>query len=277
MALATWIGTTSTAFATDTNWSPVAVPADGDTLLFGDQATQGMAGGAVAAKGFDIIFDRGFVYGVGSSGSQFAPANTCPTVTYRAEGIIPTYIDATITRCLLATTSAKDDVLNIDGTTTELAIESGKFSLDAGGTVNGRISVGTGGELTVPSGATLTDVEIQIDGGKMTTSASATTVTVESGEFILDGTAGVTGVLQMWGGDTWWDAASTIALAQIYGGEFKTRKERASRVLTNANMHGLGKIDFRIGGSTITYSNAIRAYGEYQPMFPKGTGITPSL
>lgn len=281
MSLCTWIGGTSKVFDLAANWDPAAIPSDGDTILFNDQAAQGMAGGAVAAKGFDIIVDEGFIYEIGASGTQFAPANACPSLLFAGKTILPCYFDATITRCTVATESAKDNLVNLDGTITDLAVEAGKVAIDAGATVNGRISIkGLGGmtsELTVPSGATLTDVEIAMDGGKFTTDASLTTCVVNAGELILSGTAAVTGWIQVYDGTVYWDSASTIALAQVYGGEFKTRKERANRILTTGISYGRGLFDFRVGGATITYTNPLVVNGEHMPLFPKGMKIAPTV
>jgi hypothetical protein len=284
MAIAFWTGTTSKVFALAANWNPAAIPSDGDTLVYNDDSTQGMDGGAIAAKGFAVIVDRGFVYEIGSSGTPFDPANGFTTIVFLASTILPCYFDGsgTIARLLVDTESNRDDLVNVQGTATDVTVRAGKTTLDSGATVTGSIKVmgGTGGAngvLTVPSGATLTNAEISVSGGKMTTGASLTTAIVNGGELILDGAAGVTTRLEAYDGVTWWDAASTIALAEIFGGALKTRKDRSGRTLTSGNMYGNGDIDFTYGGLSMTITNPIRAYGNKQPKFPKGASYTAGV
>lgn len=284
MALAIWLGGTSRIFGTAANWSPAVVPSTGDTLLFNDQATDGMDGLAVAAKAFAIIVDRGFPHDIGASGTPFDPANGITTLMFMGSTIKKCYFDGsgTITLAVIDTDSAKDDLVNLEGTIVDLVVRMGMAALDATATVSGSIKVlggmgGGNGKLIIPSGATLANAEVSLKGGKITTNASMTTVAVDGGEFILSGSAGVTGWLSVTDGVAWWDAASTIALAEVFGGAFKTRKDRSGRTLTNANMYGSGDIDFTYGGLTMTITNPIRAFGDRQPKFPRGSSYLAAL
>lgn len=86
----------------------------------------------------------------------------------------------------------------------------------------------------------------------------------------------------MYGGNFFWDAAdqaniSTIALAEVYGGKFSTRKNRAGRTLTAGNSYGDGLFDFSIGGLNVTFTAPIRSYGTNPPRYPVGASYTPGV
>lgn len=277
MPNATWIGGTSTAYATDTNWSPVAVPATGVVLYYTDQAQQGMAGDDAAGKTHDIIMDPGFIYAIGSSGVPFHP-DAIGTLMYAANSILPSYFTTDvgdIDRVVVDSQSTRDDLVNLNGTIVRIIVRRGKVLLDGASTVNGRVSV-EDGELTIPSGVTVAGLELSQNGGTISDSAGVPTVVKSGGEYVLDGTAGIGTYLEMHDGTFWWDASgsSTIALAELFGGAFKLRKDRAGRTLTAAHMYGNAVMDLRAGGHSITYTAPIRAYGNNQPMFPKGASYT---
>ena len=280
MANATWIGGTSTAYATDTNWSPVAVPSTGDVLYFTDQAQQGMAGDDAAGKTHDIIMDTGFIYAIGSSGTPFHP-DAIGTLMFAANTVLPSYFTTDVgdlDRVIVDSQSTRADLVNLNGTIVRLVVRRGSVLLDGSATVNGRISV-EDGELTIPSGVTVTGLEVSQHGGKITDAAGIPTLVMSGGEFVLDETASMATYLEMHDGAFWWDASasSTIALAEIFGGAFKLRKDRVGRTLTAAHMYGNAVMDLRVGGHSITYTAAIRAYGNNQPMFPKGASYTPGV
>lgn len=284
MAIKIWLGSTDTDFDTAANWSPAGVPADGDTLVFNDQSTDGMDGQAVAAKAFAIIVDRGFAHEIGTTGVPFDPANGITTLMFMGSTIKDCFFgeSSTITLAVVDTDSAKNDLVNLDGTVTDLVVRSGQALLVGGSVITGSAKVlggmgGGNGKLTIPAGVTLTNAEMSVKGGELNTSSAMTTCAVDGGLMILDASAGITGWLSVTDGTAWWDAASTIALAEIFGGAFKTRKDRLSRVLTNSNMYGSGDIDFTYGGLTMVLTNPIRAFGDRQPKFPRGASYTAAL
>lgn len=286
MALKFWTGSTSTAYGTAANWLANGVPADNDTLFYNDASTQGMAGGAQAGKTHAIIVDSKFAYGIGSSGTPFEP-DDITSLMFFANSIVPSYFKSDTTdldRVIVDTQSAKDGLVNLDGTIVDLTIRNGKVVTAATSTVNGRISLmggsgGGSGELTVTAGTTVAGVEMSMNGGKCTCAASIPTVIQNGGEFILSASAGIGTYLEVHDGTFWWDAAdvgspSTIALAEILGGAFKTRTERQGRTLTNCNVYGAGIVDFSVGGHSMVMTNPVRAYGANPPRYPKSASYT---
>lgn len=273
-----WIGTTDGDFAVNTNWEGAVVPIDGDTLHFNDQAIRGMDGGAVAAKGFEIVVDEGFIFGIGSSGTPFAPALAISTLIFNGSTSVPCYFEsaATIDVAIIDTQSARESLVELDGSIGQITVLNGGAALNSTATVTGRIVTAGNGKLLIPSGVTLANVEVVMNGGRIDDEATVTLLTMNGGEFFLGGTAAATEI-DMYGGTTIWDAKSTITLLEAYGGTFKTRKSRNDRILTNANMYGNAILDFRQGGHGITFSNPIRCHGNNQPLFPRGSTVTSAL
>lgn len=296
MAVKTWIGSTSTSFTTAGNWSPSGIPADGDLLLFNDQATQAMDtdcdSASVGAKAFDVIVDRAYPYHCGSSSVKFGSTGDATnnkvfkTLYFAGSGLTPSYFDTgtgdTSTRVIVDTQSTKDDVINLSGNGSwgDLVVRNGRAKLDLT-TITGRMQVFSGAStaqaiLNVGAGNTLSSAELFISGGKVTCSSSPSKVTVMGGEFWLEGSAGVTTRLEMHGGVSYWMAttSSTIALAEIFGGTFKTTLDRSGRTLTNMNVYGTGVVDFSIGGFNITFTNPPRKLGVNDILMPPGSTVT---
>lgn len=283
----TWIGGSTDAFDLAANWSPASVPLDGVTLLFNDLAQQGLFTNidaiTLAAKDFDVIVSPGFKYAIGTSLLPFEPAQGFGVIVYSGSGTTPSFFSAdgsqVIERAIVNTAVQKDDVVTFqgDGSIDQLIIRSGKAAL-ASTTVTsgGRIEVtgsqsGAPAELRIPTGITLTSVDIGVRGGMIDCSSDCANVDITGGEFILNGGADMVALLMM-GGVCHWDAfdvssPSTITEAEILGGTFRIREDRAGRTLTNCNYYSGGTVDFRIGGFSVVMTNALRNLG--------GTFITP--
>lgn len=291
MAKAIWTGSTSTDFNVASNWAPSGVPANGDTLLFNDQAVNSLLVNTTqAAKTFDVFVDRGFAaYAIGTQANPLKP-DAFNSIIFNASNLVQSFFQAgstNIARAVVNSASALNNGVVLQGTLVQIVVLSGKVGFAGTPTISGRVQVvgSTGSspsELTIPSASTLTGCEFYVEGGKLDCSSDLETIHVADGEFIINGGMDITGRLEMTGGRTWWDAfdntsPSTVALAEILGGTFATRKERTGRTLTTCNMYGSGSVDFRIGGIGMTVTNPIRAFGTNQPVFPMGTSYAVTI
>ena len=287
MAVTTWLGGTSDDFNVAANWSGVAVPSTGDTLIFNDLAQQGMFtnidAGTTAGLAFIVLVATGFQYAIGTSALPFEAAEGFTTIVYSGSSLTPSFFSAdgskTITRAVVDTAITKDDIVTFQGAGSidQVIVRQGKAALAATTiTSGGRIEVtgsqpGAPAELSIPTGITLTGTDIGLREGKIDCSSDCINVNVSGGEFILNGGADMTALL-LTGGVCHWDAfnasaASTITEAEILGGTFRIRQDRQGRTLTNMNYYAGGTVDFKTGGLNVTYSNAPRNLG--------GTFITP--
>lgn len=274
MAIKVFTGATDGDYGTAANWSPSGVPASGDMLVFSDQSTRGMDGSTQAAKAHSIVVEQSFAFGIGSSGTSFEPTLGVTTLIFNANSQTKSYIsgDGTnkIARVLMDSPSATEDLLEIDGTVTDISVRNGKLLIPSTATVDGRINLfgSASSQITVTESATLTGVEATLNGGTLSDSGGIPDVTLLDGTYVLGSSAGIGTRLEVYGGILWWDATSTIALAEIFGGRFATRTSRTGRTLTTCNMYGVGMVDFRTGGHLLTITNPIRAYGQNAPLFP---------
>jgi len=276
------------------NWTPAGVPADGDTLVYNDQADGPMDvnvdAASVGAKAHAVIVDPSFQYHIGSAAVPFstqASGNICfSTLIFAGSGITPSYFNAdaadTCTRVMCDTKSATADVLVLGGAGSwgDVILRDGKMKLNSA-TVTGRIQL-LGGQqnaksvLNIPSGCTLTGTETGVMGGELKCASAIPLITVGGGVFTLDGIIGIGTRLEMYGGTTYWDAgsASVIALAEIFGGSLVTRKDRTGRTLTAGNVYGTGLMDFSVGGLNMTFTAPPRVYGSNPIRMPQGTTFT---
>lgn len=292
MADAVFIGGTSAAYATAANWDPVAVPATDVTLIFNGQSQQGMDGTDISAspKNHAMIVEESFIYAIGSAGQPFEPTGIT-SLYFAGAGTATSYINIGATggtdmdNVVVDSPSAKSPILILGGTNGDIArltVRRGKVEVANSTIIDGKVTVigGIGAstsELTLGTGLTLAGLEVAIEGGKLTTSTLIPTLQMKGGEAVLSGSAGLT-LLEQSDGTVFWDAISTIALAEIRGGRFATRTTRIGRVLTNCNMYGDAVVDFRLGGTTASFlTNPIRVHGTNEPMFPPGHTITVGL
>lgn len=272
------------------NWLASGVPADEDFLHFNDVASFPMianvTGAPVNAKDFSCVVERGFVQHIGQLGTPFTPANIRTLIFEGIGNNNSNYFSSgtAILRAFINTTSQKDDIVVLSGSVAKVEVANGKAAIASGATLTsyaGTISPSGGGQsqLTINSGVTTSGLTVHCDGGMVICSSTVPNVVVTDGVFVLAGSAGVTGTVLVKGGVFYWDAAdasspSTIALAEVHGGAFRTRTNRIGRTLTDAYSYGSGLLDFSVGGLNITFTAPPRACGENAVKFPRGATAT---
>lgn len=294
MANKVWTGAVDTDFNVAGNWSASGVPADGDTCIFNDQAANNMtgslSGAAQTGKTFNVLVEDGFNYSIGASGNSWTPGNGFGTVTImgNAPAIWLAAGATAAARIVVDTASAALGAVNFTaGSLTNAVVKRGEFKISSGVTVTGRITVhgsqgGGGSEQSrciIAAGCTLTGLEVAVKGGLLDFSTTIPTLMADGGEVIINGSAGVSTLLEISANCTvWWDAgSSTIAEAHVRGGVLKTRNNRIGRTLTSGFMYGDGDIDLSKGGLNTTITNGILVYGSKQPKFPAGAKITAAF
>jgi hypothetical protein len=295
MATYIWTGATSQDPAVITNYDPNLSAStdelDAGVLIFNDQSTKAMDGAdisSVAGVTLSILIEEGFAHSIGSSGTPLE-VNGITLLAMRGGvtaacyfGIGATGTPGSMANVVCDTPATLSPSLVVDDTIVNWVQKRGHAQAVASATINGKIAVSQSGSqkssLTIPSGVTLTGAETRVDGGVLDTSTTLPAlVSLSSGEVVLRGAAGASDRIEASGGTVFWDALSTIALAEMRGNSLlKTRFARRGRTLTNASMYDDGMIDFSIGGAGMTFSNAIRVYGRKQPIFSPGMGYTPS-
>ena len=273
------------------NYLPSGVPATNDTIYFTDEAAFPMTtniSAAFATKTLALVFEKGFAHYAGSSGLPMTCA-TWSQIIFEANTTFPSFFTSTTatTKVCINTQSQLDNICEFNGSIGRVSLLSGRVGLNAAATVTNRIGIkaingAAQPKLTIPAGVTLTGIELAMNGGEVMCSAAIPKVKVENGQFTLAGSVGISGFVEMYGGVFYWDAAdqaspSVIALAEVYGGTFKTRLNRLGRTLTEGNCFGDGMFDFSIGGLNITFTNPIRAYGSNPPRYQVGASYAKGV
>lgn len=266
MAIAVWVGSSSSDWNTAGNWSTNAVPGATDTAVFNAGAHNVVAASAITNIATLKVLE-GFEGKLGSAATPLA-------------------FDAT--NVFIKTTSAE---VNLDGTFTDFNAASIKQGGDAvflgtSTAITNLNMFGLAGTITV-AGGTITTARIQASHGLTFTttgvgittfqqdsgianfggSATATTATLTGGDFRLTGAANVTtldlfglSVANCNGSGTVttanvFDRESVLSTAQNAGGTGTT--------FTNVNLHE-GTVDEQNGAGTTVFTNAIAV---------KGTGL----
>lgn len=175
------------------NWSPVAtVPVDADSVHFTGLSQQSVTSGLTLAAAGDVLAElnvhEDYTGSIGSSGSKLI-VDACTVVRFNARGG-KLFIDTDgggITDIIVATAQGVSDMLEIDGTITNLQI------------------VGAVGGVTITAGAALTNVDMHGSPNCVLTIGTGVTamalVRMSSG--LLDNSSTIaagTGVLTMTGG-----------------------------------------------------------------------------
>lgn len=219
MASYVWIGTTSAAFGTSTNWSPNGTPTTGDTIVFDGRATRDLDGSNQSAITLASmqVYDN-FGYAIGSTAASLRiGATECrigipsPSGT-GGQGPTRVVLDfgSVQTTCAVYSSGTGGDTGGLE--TILLAGTNASNALEVfGGNVGvGRASPAqastfasinvVAGELTLGSNCTLTNVTV-IGGNLLTESRVPTTLKISGGVVTTTGTwAGPIGTTDLLGG-----------------------------------------------------------------------------
>lgn len=290
-----YLGTASdNTFTTNANWdSSLGGSPDDDTsaqhtLYFNkESANQLTTSISRGTEDYSIIADDGFGFWIGTSGTPFV-CDDMSLLLWQANSTTSSYINPVdLGRAVIDTQSTKNDALVLNPTTSHVSttVKNGRMSF--GGTAiltSSIITVGSPGAtadtayLTIPSGLTATSCILVIYSGKVITSTTIPTVIMSGGELVLNGAAGVSTRLLMAGGVCYWDAASTIASAEVNGGTLKTRFNKRGRTFTAGSVYKGGLMDFSVGGLGMTFTAAPIDYtGGTGVRYPMGSKISRSV
>lgn len=283
----TWLGGTSTAYATAANWDTVTVPATGDTLIYNHQAQQGCLTGCDAGSNAHtypkVIVTSGYKYGLAANGDPLDP--TAFTKLYWSSGFTGTsYLKGDIDDGTFEAPEAGAGMVEIDGTMNHIALNGGTVQLTANADLNSgdklfvmTESRGVPSRLIIDSGATLTTSHIVMNGGQLVTLASPVTLTVNGGVAILRGTAAIATMLNIDGdGIVDWDSTGTVAMFHVRGdGLLRSVQFTRAKTLTEGHMYGNGRVDLRCkGGQLLTLTAGIIVHGANSPLFAPGSVIS---
>jgi len=284
----TWIGGTSTAYATAANWDTVTVPATGDTIIYNHQAQQGCLTGCDAGSDGHtypkVIVTSGYKYGLAANGDPLDP--TAITKLYWSSAFAGTsYLKGDIDDGTFESPTGEAGVVSIDGTLNHIALNGGKMHLTTNADLNSgdkllvmTESRGVPSRLTIDSGVTLTTSHIVMNGGEIVTLAAPVTLTVNGGHAILRGTAAATLINIDGDGVVDWDSTGTIAMFHVRGdGLLRSIQYTRAKTLTEGHMYGNGRVDLRgKGGQLFTLTNGIFVHGANSPLFAPGSVVAVS-
>ena len=233
----------------------------GDYSITVSQSTVGIAGNTTITLGgsphaSDIVFDAAFTGGI----NEKCTINVT-TMELSGQGSYQTF-DGT-----QATINVNDgggsDMLHLSGTVTTLRV------LGSNGTVN----VADSSTVTtlvlieamfaeVIMGTSVTNTNITVSAGKVTTASNVTTAEVISGILIINGTATCGTLTQHSGALVLYSTSGTLTTLTVNGGTLDMSQSTAASVtITNCTLFEGGVIDERSGLGNVTYDNNIISKG----------------
>lgn len=273
MAKAYWIGTTSGAFTTDTNWDPVAVPSDGDEIWLTERSTQSLATAlTIASKDFPVVIATpGYKYSLGSVGNEFEPADGIGEFIWQATGAASeAHLDTEIDYAYI-NTPAQGIGVTLHGTTagdemTTLHLVNGLVTLGATfNFVNASIVRMVGGRLVIPSGVTMgTGNQIIQSGGTIETAQTIINYSGTGGELVLSGAAAATLIALLGPGRVTMSSTGTLTAVMVDAGVFDCLTTDKPRTITTLYGSGSGRA---ILGHDTTLTNAVKGMG-WRPEYP---------
>ena len=237
------------------------VDASGDYSITVTQSTVGIAGNTAITLGgsphaSDITFDAAFTGGINE-------------------------------KCTINTTAMELSGLgsfqSFDGTQATINVNDGGGSdmLHLAGTVTTLRVLGSQGTVTVADSSTVTNLElieaifaevimgtsvtntnITVSAGKITTASNVTTAEAISGILVINGTATCTTLTQHSTALVQYSTSGTLTTLTVNGGTFDMSESTASSVtITNATLYEGGVVDERSGLANAVWTNGIDSKG----------------
>lgn len=271
MATCTWVGTSSGNegdVSVAANWSPAALPTDGDTVLIGPGGNQDMTSGlaalaAITPAKLDVY---GYSGAIGDSANDLQWAG-CTEVLINCTGELR--LDFGVSTAAptgrITGTSTSINQVFLKGNWTRLIVDKGLVT----------VSSGTVTELDIQYTTTTSDATVALLTPTVTnlyalagtlTMASAGTIT---NLFTRTGhtatlTAGTLTNVQLWGGTVNWQTTETLVSALLFAGLLDGSGDPRAREITTLTMRGASECDLRNGHQNITVGTE-NVYGLYQP------------
>ena len=298
MANNVWLGTTSTAFGTGTNWSAGSAPTTGDNIIFDGRATQGLVGSDQSAITLaSIRVYRSYAYDVGSTTTPLKigattvdlylepdgqTSGTGPSLIaldyYTIQNTTTVYNNARTVGssgfpCVMLKGTHASNVLSVKGGT----VGVGLFAPNEATTWSKIHVDGDAAYLVIGGGTTLTTLNQKR--GKIKLYCAATTINQDGGELETIGsgaitTANISGKLI---------SNSTGTITTLYvnsAGVADFSTSAISRTVTNCTIYGASsKIEADNNSAlSITFSNGvICSQGAKSNQVNMGDGVTVSF
>lgn len=258
MATKTWLGTTSTAWATTTNWAEGSAPGAGDDVRIVADAVRGIAGSDQSGTAIgDFIVEEGFTYGLGDATT--ALKLDPDRFEFFGSGSTASYLDlhsAAITACIKGTataTTGKRGLYIVGSGLTTVSIAAGSVGIASRhgktATVATVMVVGSKADVWIGEGVTLTTLEVTA--GKARLRCPATTVNVDGGELLTEEVGAITTMNVMKGSVTA-NSTGTITTANVYGGSLDFLQSGLARTVSTLKINPGGACYYDPGVMTLT-------------------------
>ena len=241
-----------------------AVPtgdASGDYSITVTQSTVGIAGNTTITLGgspdaSDIVFDAAFAGGI----NEKCTINVT-TMELSGQGNFQSF-DGT-----QATINVNDgggtDMLHLSGTVTTLRVlgSSGTVTVADSSTVT-TLDLIEARNAEVIMGTSVTNTNITVSGGRVTTASNVTTVEVISGTLAINGTATCSTLTQHSRSLVQYSTGGTLGTLLVNGGTFDISQSTAASVtITTCTLMEGGVVDERSGLGGAIWTNGISARG----------------
>ena len=268
MAIKIWDGSTSGDVNVAANWTPAAVPINGDSIVFnGDETnevdTNMNALAAVNIDQFIVTTD----YNPATFGTVANPfeINDCALFMYSGK-VTASYVkfNGTCDIAHIIDAGRGANALHLDGgIITLLAVYSGLVTLDAGLTaediyVHYRMNRIGDATLTIPAGVFLNNLTQR--GGTVVCSSDVGVIRKSTGTFTQS--AGDVGQLFNEGGRFAWNASGgVIGRVEVAGGGFSAAGDPTAKTITDLYPWYGTETDLRNGAANIVVTNPVEALG----------------